>query len=391
MKPPDVYIVAAYRSPVGKFGGALKNLSAPEIMVPVIKRLLKGFEAKDLDRVLIGNVLSAGIGQNPARIAAIKSNIPNYVPSITINQVCASGLAAVNLAAQQIQTGKAHLVLAGGMESMSNCPYYLAQSRFANKAKLGDQTLIDGMILDGLYCSLTEQHMGKTAENLVSKYRISRKAQDKYAMHSHQKAIAAMKTDIFRNEIIPIKLKDGAMFETDEQPRSDSTLEKLAGLKPAFLRDGTVTAGNSSSINDGAAAVLLASATYIKQHRLRPLAKIIDFADIGLDPAIMGLGAFEAAHQTLSRSKLQQDQIDLWEINEAFAAQMLAVLKKLNINQNMVNISGGGIALGHPLGASGARILVTLIHGLIRTHKSRGLASLCVGGGQGAAMIIERV
>lgn len=367
------------------------GLPATEIASQVLKNMLTSVEKvkHKIDEVIMGNVLAAGLGQNPARLMAVKAGLKDKVPAMTVNKVCGSGLKAVILAAQAIQLGEADLVIAGGMENMSRAPYLLDNYRFG--AKLGHQTLKDSMISDGLWCNLIDEHMGITAENVARKFRISRKEQDKFAMKSHQKAIRAIDQQKFKEEIVPMTLADGSQWATDEQPRRDTSLKKLAELRTVFKPDGTVTAGNASSINDGASMVLVASDAAVKRYKLKPLAVIKDYAAVGLDPAYMGLGSCYAAKKCLKRAGLKIKDINLWEINEAFASQSLAVIKLLGVNHRKVNVNGGAIALGHPIGASGARILTTLVYELKRRKLMYGVASLCIGGGQGVAMVIENV
>lgn len=385
-----VYILDAKRTPIAKFGGNFVSLSAPILASQVINDIFKKrLKLKNkIDEVIIGNVLSTGLGQNPARIAAMKGGLSKNIPSYTVNKVCGSGLQSIINAAQAIELNNASLILAGGMESMSNAPYYL-QNRFGNK-KFGDQKLQDSILTDAIYCSLTNQYMGKTAELLAKKYSISRKDQDTYALKSHQKAIRAIKTNKFKKEIIPIKINNNN-YDTDEQPRVDTSIEKLNQLLPAFHKNGTVTAGNSSSLNDGAAITLIASEKTVKKYRLKPMAKIINYCSVALDPKYMGLGAYYAIKKLLIKSQMKKSDIDLWEINEAFAAQILSVLQLLGINEKNVNVNGGAIALGHPVGASGTRILTTLIYELKRQKLQFGIASLCIGGGQGISILIENI
>lgn len=390
----DVYIINAKRTPVGKFGKSLLEFPATELATMVIKNLLKKHLdiAECIDEVILGNVLSAGLGQNPARIASWKSGIPQNVPSFTINKVCGSGLKSIILATQAIQIGDANLIVAGGMENMSRAPFIIEKNRFEIKSE--EKTPKDSMIYDGLFCSLIGEPMGITAENIAKKYKISRKEQDEYALHSHKKAIAARNAGKFEEEIIPVEIKNGKIttqFLTDEQPRDNTSLEALQKLSPVFKKDGTVTAGNASSLNDAAAMTLVASEEFVKQHNLKPMAKVITFASIGLDPNLMGLGAYYAAEKCLSKTKLKPSNIDLWEINEAFASQSIAVQRLLKIEPGKLNVNGGALALGHPIGASGARILTTLLHELKRTNKQYGVVSLCIGGGQGVAMLVENV
>ena len=380
-----MYIVDIKRTPVGKFLGSLSSLSAPELARPLFTFFLKKypFLKNKTDEVILGNVLSAGIGMNPARIAAFKGGISNSVPSYTVNQVCASGMNAIIQGFRSIKSGDANLILAGGTESMSQSPYLLARTR---KLKLGSEELVDSLENDGLYCSLSQELMGGTAENVAKKYRIKRKDQDQFALESHQKAVSAQKNGAFSQEIIEVN-----GIKTDEGPRPDTTLQKLNSLKPVFNPLGTVTAGNASSINDGAVLSLLASGEAIKKYGLKPMAKILDTVFIGLDPKLMGMGPKFAIEKLSKKRSLGIKDIDLFEINEAFAASTLAVIRELKIPKDKLNVNGGAIAIGHPLGASGARIILSLITTLKRSKKKLGIASLCVGGGQGVAMLVENL
>lgn len=381
-----VYIVDAKRTPIGKFGGSLVDIPATALATVVIKELLKTNPsiARYVDEVILGNVLSAGLGQNPARIAAYQSGIHQKVPSCTVNKLCGSSLRSIIMGMHSILQNDAQIIIAGGMENMSRCPYILPNYRFG--AKMGHQVVQDAMIYDGLFCSLIGEPMGVTAENIAQKYNISRKEQDRYAFESHQKALLAINNNSFSEQIVPV-----VEFSTDEQPRKDTSIELLGSLRPGFKTNGTVTAGNACPLNDGAAAVILSSASFIKKHHLRPMAKILEYAYVGVDPKLMGLGAYYAAKQCLGKSKLKASDIDLWEINEAFAAQSIAVQKLLKIDKETVNVNGGAIALGHPIGASGARILTTLLYELKIRSKQYGMVSLCIGGGQGIAMLVENV
>ncbi len=374
------------RTPVGKFLGSLSGLSAPELAKPLFSYFLSKYPylKNKTDEVVIGNVLSAGIGMNPARIAAMLGGVDESVPSYTVNHVCASGMNAIIQAFRSIRAGDTHIVLAGGMESMSQAPYLLKGAR--KGLKFGSQTLIDSLQHDGLYCSLCHGAMGVTAENVAKKYAISRASQDRYALSSHQKAVLAQEHRIFANEIIAIE-----ELKADECPRKETSLEKLASLKAVFKDGGTVTAGNSSSINDGAALALLASEKAVQTYGLKPMARIIDYVFIGLKPELMGMGPKLAIEKLLKKNSLSLNDIDLFEINEAFASQILAVIQELKINDSKVNIYGGAIAFGHPLGMSGARIIGTLITGLKQIKGKLGIASLCVGGGQGAAILLENI
>src|SRR5437016_4329915 len=334
----------------------------------------------------------AGPGLNPGRVAALDGGVPKEVPSFTVNKACGSGLKAVVLAAQAIQLGDAEVIVAGGMESMSGAPYILKKARFG--IRLGHDEILDSMIADGLTCPITFVHMGITAENIASKYGISRNEQDEFAAESQQKTAAAQQGGKFKAEIVPVEIpaKKGETlrFDTDEHPRGDTTAQRLAGLKPAFKKDGSVTAGNASGINDGGAAVVVMSDRKAKELRLTPLATIRAYAAVGVDPSIMGMGPWPASEKALERAKLRREEIDLWELNEAFAAQSLGVLRELRIPKNRVNVHGGAIALGHPIGASGARVLVTLLHAMADRDARLGVASLCIGGGQGIALVAER-
>lgn len=390
----EVVIASAVRTPVGTFNGALKPFSAPELGAIVLKEALvrAGVKGEVIEEVIMGNVLQAGLGQNPARQAAIKSGIPVEVPSYTINKVCGSGLKAVNLATQSIRCGDADIMLAGGMESMTNAPYVLE-----NKARwgyrMGDSKVVDVMIQDGLWCAFNDYHMGITAENVAAKFGITREMQDQLAFESQQKAVKAIESGAFKQEIVPvtIKTKKGeTVFDTDEHPRAGTTLQALAGLKPAFKKDGTVTAGNASGINDGAAAFVVMSADKAKKLGIKPLARILSYASGGVDPSIMGIGPISATRKALAKAGLTIADIDLIEANEAFAAQFLAVGKELGFPKEKVNVNGGAVALGHPIGASGARILVTLLYAMQAHGAKRGLATLCIGGGQGVSTIVER-
>ncbi len=387
-------IVAATRTAIGTFGGALSQIPAPELGAVAIREALRragGLPGDQVDEVILGNVLAAGLGLNAARVAFLKAGLPKEVSGYGINKACGSGLKAVALAAQSIALGDAEIVVAGGMENMSAAPYLLTKARTGYR--MGHDQIIDSMISDGLTCPITFTHMGITAENVASKYEISRGEQDEFAIESQAKAAAAIKGGKFKEEIvaveIPAKKGDPIKFETDEHPR-ESAPDKVAALKPAFKKDGSVTAASASGINDGAAAVVVMSEERAKKLGLPILASIRAFASAGVDPAIMGMGPWPASEKALKKAGLRKEEIDLWELNEAFAAQSLGVLRELRIPKNRVNVNGGAIALGHPIGASGARILVTLIHAMKDRDAKLGLASLCIGGGQGISMIIER-
>jgi acetyl-CoA C-acetyltransferase len=389
----DVVIVAAGRTAIGKFGGALSKIPATELGAQVLKHLLAktGIDPASVSEVIMGQVLTAGVGQNPARQATIKSGLPDSVPASTLNVVCGSGLRATHLAAQAIKCGDASIVIAGGQENMSASPHVLNGSR--DGFRMGDAKLTDTMIVDGLWDVYNQYHMGVTAENVAKKYEISRAEQDEFALASQQKAEAAMQAGKFKDEIIPIEIvskKGSTFFDTDEYPKHGATLEGLASLRPAFNKEGTVTAGNASGLNDGAAAVIMMSASKAQELGLTPLARIKAYSLSGLDPTIMGMGPVPAARACLEKAGWTHEEVDLMEINEAFAAQAVAVNKQMGWDTSKINVNGGAIALGHPIGASGARVLVTLIHEMIRRDARKGLASLCIGGGMGVALAIER-
>ncbi|OHC22638.1 MAG: acetyl-CoA acetyltransferase [Pseudomonadales bacterium RIFCSPHIGHO2_02_FULL_60_43] len=390
----DVVIVAATRTAIGSFQGSLANIPAPELGAAVIRRLLEqtGLDGAQVDEVILGQVLTAGSGQNPARQAVILAGLPHAVPALTLNKVCGSGLKALHLGAQAIRCGDAEVIIAGGMENMSLAPYVMPGARTG--LRMGHAKLVDTMITDGLWDAFNDYHMGITAENLVDKYGISREAQDAFAAASQQKAVAAIETGRFVDEITPIMIPqrkgEPLAFATDEQPRAGTTAESLSKLKPAFKKDGSVTAGNASSLNDGASAVLLMSAAKAQALGLPVLAKIASYANAGVDPAIMGIGPVSATQRCLAKAGWQLADLDLIEANEAFAAQALAVGKELNWDASKVNVNGGAIALGHPIGGSGCRVLVTLLHEMIKRDAKKGLATLCIGGGQGVALAIER-
>ncbi|HWR07443.1 acetyl-CoA C-acetyltransferase [Sporomusa sp.] len=391
----EVVIASAVRTAIGSFNGSLAPFSAVELGAHVISEAVTraGIAKDSIDEVIFGNVLQAGLGQNPARQAAVKAGLSVETPSYTINKVCGSGLKTVNLAAQAILAGDADIVVAGGMESMTNAPYLLdAKARWGYR--MGNAKLTDIMIQDGLWCAFNDYHMGITAENVAEQYGISRQEQDQVAAESQSKAAKAIAEGAFKQEITPliIKTKKGeVVVDTDEYPRAGTTFEALSKLKPAFKKDGTVTAGNASGINDGGAALVIMSGDKARELGIKPLARIRSYASGGVDPSIMGVGPVPATRKALAKAGLTISDIDLIEANEAFAAQFLAVGKELGFAQEKVNIYGGAIALGHPIGASGARILVTLLHALERNNKKLGLATLCIGGGQGVATIIERI
>ncbi|WP_313702913.1 acetyl-CoA C-acetyltransferase [Massilia sp.] len=389
----DVVIVAAGRTPVGKFGGSLAKIPAAELGAHVIRQLLAktGIDPASVSEVIMGQVLTAGAGQNPARQAALKGGLPDMVPAQTINMVCGSGLKATHLAAQAIKCGDAQIVIAGGQENMSASPHVLPNSR--DGFRMGDAKLVDTMIVDGLWDVYNQYHMGVTAENVARKYEISRAEQDEFALQSQLKAEAAVKEGRFKDEILPVEIpskKGVTVFDTDEYPKHGSTLEALASLRPAFNKEGTVTAGNASGINDGAAAVIMMSASKARELGLTPLARIKAYSSAGLDPSIMGMGPVSASRLCLQKAGWTHQDVDLMEINEAFAAQAIAVNKEMGWDTSKINVNGGAIALGHPIGASGARVLVTLLYEMARRDAKRGLASLCIGGGMGVALAVER-
>lgn len=389
----EVVIVSAVRTAIGSFLGSLKDVSASELGGIVIKDALSrsGVKVEDVDEVIMGNVLQAGLGQNPARQAAIKAGLPETVPAMTINKVCGSGLKAVHLARQAILAGDADIVVAGGMENMSQAPFLLKNAR--EGFKMGDQKLVDSMISDGLWCAFNDYHMGITAENLCDRYSITREEQDAFSAASQEKAAAAIEKGLFNDEIVPVEIPqrkgDPIVFDTDEYVKAGTTSGKLAKLRPAFKKDGSVTAGNASGINDGAAAFVIMSRAKADELGITPLAVLTANANAGVDPAVMGIGPVQAVKNVLKKSGMELSDIDLIEANEAFAAQSLAVDRELNFDKEKLNVNGGAIALGHPIGASGARILVTLLHEMKRRDAKTGLATLCIGGGQGVATIVQ--
>jgi acetyl-CoA C-acetyltransferase len=390
----DVVIVAARRTAIGSFGGGLSSLPADQLGTAVIRALLEqtGVAADQIDEVLLGQVLTAGVGQNPARQAAVNAGLPTGIPAMTINKVCGSGLKAVHMAVQAIRCGDAEMLIAGGQESMSLAPHVLPGSRIGKR--MGDWNLVDTMIRDGLWDAFNDYHMGLTAENIVTKYDISREDQDAFAAASHQKAAAARNAGYFDEEIVPVQVPqrkgEPVSVNRDEGPREDIDIGSLAKLKPAFRKDGTVTAGNASSLNDGAAAVMVCSAEKAEELGLTPLATVRGYANAGVDPAIMGTGPIPATQRCLEKAGWSVAELDLVEANEAFAAQALAVNRSLGWDPDRINVNGGAIALGHPIGASGCRILVTLLHEMKRRDARRGLATLCIGGGMGVALAVER-
>ncbi|GGC10141.1 acetyl-CoA C-acetyltransferase [Pseudoduganella buxea] len=389
----DVVIVAAARTAVGKFGGSLAKIAAADLGAHVIKGLLSqtGIDPNLISEVIMGQVLTAGVGQNPGRQALIKAGLPNTIPGYTINKVCGSGLKATHLAAQAIKCGDAGIVIAGGQENMSASPHVLNNSR--DGFRMGDAKLVDTMIVDGLWDVYNQYHMGITAENVAKKYDISRSQQDEFALQSQLKAETAQKEGKFKDEILALEIpqKKGVItFDTDEYIKAGTTLDSLSGLRPAFNKEGSVTAGNASGINDGAAAVVMMSATQARELGLKPLARIKSYASSGLDPAEMGMGPVNASRLALKKAGWTPQDLDLMEINEAFAAQACAVNQQMGWDTSKINVNGGAIAIGHPIGASGARILVTLLHEMVRRDAKKGLASLCIGGGMGVALAVER-
>ncbi|MDM0758223.1 acetyl-CoA C-acetyltransferase [Clostridium perfringens] len=390
----EVVIASAVRTALGSFGGSLKDVPAVDLGALVIKEALNkaGVKPECVDEVLMGNVIQAGLGQNPARQAAVKAGLPVEIPSMTINKVCGSGLRCVALAAQMIKAGDADVIVAGGMENMSQGPYVLRTARFGQR--MGDGKMVDAMVNDALTDAFNGYHMGITAENIAEQWGLTREMQDEFAANSQIKAEAAIKAGKFKGEIVPVVIPqrkgDPIVFDTDEFPRFGTTAEKLAKLRPAFKKDGTVTAGNASGINDGAAALVVMSAEKAKELGVTPICKIVSYGSKGLDPSIMGYGPFYATKKALEGTGLTVADLDLIEANEAFAAQSLAVAKDLEFDMSKVNVNGGAIALGHPVGASGARILVTLLHEMMKRDAKRGLATLCIGGGMGTALIVER-
>lgn len=390
----EAVIVTALRTPVGSFGGAFKDVSAVDLGAAVVKRAIDsiGLDPATIDEMIFGNVLSAGLGQNVARQVAIKSGIPKHVPSFAINKVCGSGLKTVALAAQSILSGDNEIVIAGGTESMSQAPYVLPDARWGKR--MGNGQMIDTMLKDGLTDAFTDIHMGITAENIVEKYQFTREQQDELAVRSQNNAEKAVTSGRFKEEIVPIEVPqrrgEPKVVDTDEHPRFGTTNESMAKLKPAFKKDGSVTAGNASGLNDGAAVLIVMSREKADELGLKPLATIKSYASAGVDPKIMGCGPIPATQKALKKASLTVEDLDLIEANEAFAAQALSVITDLKFNTDIVNVNGGAIALGHPVGASGARILVTLLHEMEKRDSKRGLATLCIGGGQGMSLIVER-
>ena len=391
----EIVIVAATRTALGSFGGSLASIPAHKLGSAVISSLLQktAVDINQVDEVILGQVLTAGSGQNPARQAAIDAGLSNVTPAMTINKVCGSGLKAVQLAFQAVACGDAEIVIAGGQENMSLSGHVLPRSR--DGKKMGPWEMVDTMVVDGLWCAFNDYHMGVTAENIASKFDYTRKDQDQFAASSQQKTESAQISDLFRDEITPITIPqrrgDDVVFDTDEYPRHGTTEESLSKLRPAFKKDGTVSAGNASGINDGAAAVMVMSSAKAKELGLKPMARIVSYASAGVDPKIMGTGPIPASTKCLEKAGWKASDLDRIEANEAFAAQAMSVNDSLGLDKSKVNVTGGAIALGHPIGASGARILVTLLYGMHRDKVNKGLATLCVGGGMGVAMAVERI
>jgi acetyl-CoA C-acetyltransferase len=392
----DVVIISACRTPVGRFQGSLSDFSAPQLGAIAVREVVKraNLGPKLVDECIMGNVVSAGLGQNPARQAAIFGGLAPETGAMTINKVCGSGLKAVALAAQAIQTGNSSIVVAGGMESMTNAPYLLPQAR--KGYRLGNSTIVDSMVHDGLWDIYNDYHMGVTGENVAEKYGITREEQDEFAVNSHRKAIAAIKECRFKAQVVPVELpakKKGAapvIFDKDESPREDTTIEILRALKPAFKKDGTVTAGNAPGVNDGAAAVVVTSAQKAKELGAQPMVRIVAQATSGIEPKWVMMAPVSAVRKIWEKTGWKKDEVDLYELNEAFSVQALAVIRELGLDMTKVNVNGGAVAIGHPIGASGARVLVTLIYEMIRRDVHRGIAALCLGGGNAVAMAVER-
>ena len=390
----ETVIISAVRTPIGKFQGALKSMSAPQLGALVVKAAVEraGLTPQQIDEVIVGNVVSAGLGQNPARQAALRGGLLPDVAAMTINKVCGSGLKAVALAAQGVQVGDSDIVVAGGMESMSNAPYLLPNAR--EGYRLGNGTIVDSMIHDGLWDAFENYHMGNTGENVAEKYRVSRERQDEFALNSHRKAVAAIKAGKFRDEIFPVPIPqrkgNPVVFDTDESPRPDASIEALRALKPAFKKDGTVTAGNAPGVNDGAAALVVTSADRAAALKTTPIARIIGNAVSGIEPAMVMMAPVKAVRKLVEKIGWKLADVDLFELNEAFSVQALAVIEQLELNPERVNVNGGAVALGHPIGASGARILVTLLYEMQRRRARRGIAALCLGGGNAVALAVER-
>ncbi|HKD90624.1 MAG TPA: acetyl-CoA C-acetyltransferase [Terriglobales bacterium] len=392
----DAVIISACRTPIGKFQGALSDLSAPELGAIVVREAVKRakLESAQVDECIMGDVVTAGLGQNPARQAALKGGLAPEVGAMTINKVCGSGLKAVALAAQAIQTGNSGIVVAGGMESMTNAPYLLPQAR--KGYRLGNAQIIDSVVNDGLWDVYNNYHMGMTAENVAEKYGITRAEQDEFAVNSHRKAVAAQRECHFKAQIVPVELpakkkgQPAVIFDRDESPREDTTAEILASLKPVFKKDGTVTAGNAPGMNDGASALVVTSASRAKELGATPMVRIVAQATSGVDPAWVMMAPVSGIRKIWQKTGWKPDEVDLYELNEAFSVQAIAVVRELGIDPAKVNVNGGAVALGHPIGASGARVLTTLIYEMIRRNVHRGIAALCLGGGNSVAMAVER-
>src|SRR5438105_7264781 len=392
----DVVIISGVRTPVGKFQGSLSDFSAPRLGAMVVREAVKraNLDPKQVDECIMGNVVQAGLGQNPARQAAIFGGLPPDVSAMTINKVCGSGLKAVGLAAQAIETGNSSVVVAGGMESMTNAPYLLPNAR--KGYRLGNQQLVDSMVHDGLWDIYNDYHMGMTGENVAEKYGISREEQDEFAVNSHRKAVSAIKECRFKAQIVPVEIptkKKGAapvIFDKDEGPREDTTIEILRALKPAFKKDGTVTAGNAPGVNDGAAAVVVTSAKRAQELGAQPMVRIVAQATSGIDPKWVMMAPVSAVRKIWEKTGWKNEDVDLYELNEAFSVQALGVMRQLGLDPDKVNVNGGAVAIGHPIGASGARVLVTLIYEMMRRNVHRGIAALCLGGGNAVAMAVER-
>ena len=392
----DVVIISACRTPVGKFQGSLSDLGATQLGAIVVREATKRakLDPKQIDECIMGNVISAGLGQNPARQAALFGGLSPEVSAMTVNKVCGSGLKAVALAAQAIQTGNSSVVVAGGMESMSNAPYLLPQAR--KGYRLGNAQIVDSMVQDGLWDIYNNYHMGITGENVAEKYRITREEQDQFALNSHRKAVAAITECRFKSQIVPVELpakkkgESSVIFDKDESPRDDTTIEILRSLKPAFKKDGTVTAGNAPGVNDGAAAVVVTSAKHAKELGAEPMARIVGQASSGIDPAWVMMAPVSAVRKIWQKTGWKNEDVDLYELNEAFSVQALGVMRELGLDPDKVNVNGGAVAIGHPIGASGARVLVTLIYEMMRRNVHRGIAALCLGGGNAVAMAVER-
>lgn len=392
----DIVIISGCRTPVGKFQGSLSDFSAPQLGALVVREAVKraGIDPAQIDECIMGNVVSAGLGQNPARQAAIFGGLSPSTGAMTINKVCGSGLKAVALAAQAVQTGNSSVVVAGGMESMTNAPYLLPQAR--KGYRLGNAQIIDSMVHDGLWDIYNDYHMGITGENVAEKYGITREEQDEFALNSHRKAVSAIKECRFKAQIVPVEIpakKKGApptTFDKDESPREDTTIDVLRSLKPAFKKDGTVTAGNAPGVNDGAAAVVVTSAAKAQELGAKPMVRIMAQATSGIEPKWVMMAPVEAVRKIWQKTGWKNEDVDLYELNEAFSVQALGVMRELGLNPDKVNVNGGAVAIGHPIGASGARVLVTLIYEMIRRDVHRGIAALCLGGGNAVAMAVER-